>query len=158
MTAFTLERSTIIPAPRDAVFAFFQDPRNLARITPKEMGFDITHIDELPLKPGFRIEYRIRVMGIPVKWVTLIPVYDPPHRFVDIQAKGPYRSWRHEHTFEDLGGQTLIRDRVQYELPFGILGRAAHALVVSRQLRDIFDYRARRIRRIFGHAEGATAA
>jgi ligand-binding SRPBCC domain-containing protein len=158
VTGYTLERSTVIPAPLGEVFAFFEDPGNLARITPRGMGFDITHIDELPIKPGFRIDYTIRIMRVPVRWTTIIPVYDPPHRFVDIQAKGPYRSWTHEHTFEDQGGQTLMRDRVQYELPFGILGRAAHALVVSRQLRDIFDYRARKIRRIFGKAHAPTSA
>jgi ligand-binding SRPBCC domain-containing protein len=153
---YTLDRATLIKAPLDEVFRFFEDPRNLAKITPKGMGFDITHIDGLPVTPGFRIEYTIRVMGVPVKWVTQIPIYEPPNRFVDIQEKGPYRSWRHEHTFEDHDGQTLMRDRVQYELSFGILGRATHALVVSRQLRDIFDYRRRKIRKMFGAREVAT--
>jgi ligand-binding SRPBCC domain-containing protein len=150
---YKLERTALVPAPLHEVFQFFSDPHNLPRITPKGMGFDITQMDELPIRPSFRIEYTVRVMGVPLKWVTIIPVYDPPHRFVDIQKKGPYRSWTHEHTFDEVDGQTLMRDRVQYELPFGILGRAVHALVVSRQLRDIFDYRARKIRKMFGNAK-----
>jgi ligand-binding SRPBCC domain-containing protein len=87
----------------------------------------------------------------------LIESFDPPTSFVDVQVRGPYRSWRHEHTFEEHGNRTLMRDRVQYELPFGILGSVAHRLIVARQLRRIFDYRARRIRKLFAKKAGATS-
>jgi len=147
---YVLERTDLVLAPRDEVFAFFSDPRNLARITPEDMGFKITYIDELPIEPDFRVEYTIRpLLGITLKWVTCIPIFEPPHRFVDVQEKGPYKYWRHEHSFDDLGDQTLMRDRVQYELPFGILGSVAHRVVVARQLKGIFDYRARKIASIF---------
>lgn len=147
---YTLERSQIIAFPRDEVFGFFEDPRNLAKITPKWMGFEIVEIDELPIKPGFRIVYRIKWAGIGLKWVTTITDYDAPNGFADVQTKGPYKNWKHEHTFEDAGdGRTLTRDRVRYEMPFGILGAIAHRLVVARQLRRIFGYRARRIGELF---------
>ena len=146
-----LERDTIIPAPRDEVFAFFETPRNLEKLTPKGMDFTIREIDDLPVKPGFRA-YTIKWLFLPTRWVTIFEEYDPPHGFTDVQAKGPYRLWRHEHSFEDLGDRTLMRDRVQYELPFGILGSIAHRLIVARQLKRIFDYRARRIRKLFAEA------
>lgn len=150
---YTLERTALVPAPLHDVFEFFSNPRNLARITPRNMGFKITHIDDLPIRPGFRIEYTVKpLFGIPVKWVTRIPVFDPPHRFVDIQERGPYRSWRHEHTFEEREGLTLMCDRVQYEMPFGLIGDVVQRLIVARQLQDIFDYRNRKIRRIFSPA------
>lgn len=146
----TLKRSLIVPAPRDRVFAFFSDPRNLAKITPKAMGFRIIHIDELPIRPGFRIEYTVKpLLGIPVRWVTRIPIFEPPFRFIDVQERGPYHYWRHEHTFEDLGDATLMRDRVDYELPLGMLGSAFGSPVVDHQLRRIFDYRSRRINKLF---------
>lgn len=138
---YTLERSQVLPAPRADVFAFFEDPRNLGEITPTEMGFKILKMDDLPMRPGFRIKYRIKVFGAPVTWVTKIIEYKAGSRFVDDQMKGPYAVWRHEHRFEDVEGGTLMRDRVQYSLPFGILGRAVHGLLVARQLRYIFDYR-----------------
>lgn len=146
----TLERSQIVPAGRDTIFRFFEDPRNLAEITPKWMGFEIVEIDELPIRPGFRIVYRIKWAGIALKWVTTITDYDAPSGFADVQTSGPYKSWKHEHTFEDIGdGRTLMRDRVRYEMPFGILGAIAHRLVVARQLRRIFGHRARRIKELF---------
>ena len=62
-------------------------------------------------------------------------------RFVDRQLRGPYRLWHHTHEFEPDGDRTLVRDRVDYALPFGPLGEVAHRLVVARDLRRIFDYR-----------------
>ena len=145
----TLERTTTLDAPIEDVFAFFQDPRNLAGITPDWMGFDFVHIDDGEMRAGFKIAYRIKWMGVSLRWVTRIREYDPPHRFLDVQKKGPYKVWQHEHTFEETASGTVMRDLVRYELPFGILGEAAHWLIVRRQLQRIFDYRARRIEKLF---------
>ena len=144
-----LEIEAVVPAPRPEVFAFFENPLNLKKLTPRAMDFTIREIGELPAKPGFRIVYTIKWLFVPIKWVTIFEEYDPPHGFTDVQARGPYRLWRHEHSFEDLGDRTLMRDRVQYELPFGILGSIVHRLIVARQLERIFDYRTRRIRKLF---------
>lgn len=89
---YTLERVTLVPAPREEVFAFFSDPANLKTITPKSLDFRITHIDELPVRPGFRIEYTIRPMVLKLRWVTLITDFDAPSLFADVQEKGPYKS------------------------------------------------------------------
>jgi ligand-binding SRPBCC domain-containing protein len=150
-TMYTLERETIIPAPREEVFAFFADARNLAQITPKWIGVRVERTDELPIRPGFRIEHPIRWLGVRIRWSSVIAEYDPPVRFLDRQVRGPYRHWEHEHTFVEHPDGTLMRDRVQYELPFGILGAVTHRLIVARQLERIFDYRARRIRKMFAH-------
>lgn len=147
---YVLEREQLIAAPLEATFPFFQDPRNLVKITPGWLNLEIIELDELPLRPGSKIGYRIRWLGISLRWLTLITDFEPGRRFVDVQTRGPYSSWRHEHTFEDVDGRTLMRDRVEYDLPFGMLGRIVHKLLVSRQLRRIFDYRSERIEEIFG--------
>ena len=79
---------------------------------------------------------------IPVSWRSRIEAYDPPHSFVDVQLRGPYRRWDHRHTFRAVDGGTQVIDEVEYELPFGPLGDLVHRLVVRNQLRHIFDYRA----------------
>jgi len=149
-----LERTTELDAPITEVFPFFQDPRNLAEITPSWMGFDLVHIDDGEMRSGFKMAYRIRWLGVSLHWITRIKEYDPPDRFVDIQTKGPYKVWRHEHTFEETASGTIMRDFVRYQLPFGILGDVVHWLIVRRQLRRIFDYRARRIAKLFATTEG----
>lgn len=147
---YLLERTQEIAAPRDEVFAFFAGPDNLGAITPGWLRFELRRIDKLPFGVGTKIEYRIRPFGVPQRWVARIVSHMPPLRFVDVQEEGPYASWRHLHEFDELdGGRTLMRDRVEYALPFGLLGRAAHALLVGRQLREIFGYRAEVIGRLF---------
>ncbi len=135
--------------PLEVAFGFFEDPRNLRLMTPDWLHFRISSIRGTPLDVGTTIFYRIRWLGLPITWVSRITEFERNRRFVDVQMRGPYRSWRHEHTFEERDGQTFMRDRVHYELPLGFLGGIAHRLLVSRQLRAIFDYRGSEIRRIF---------
>jgi ligand-binding SRPBCC domain-containing protein len=130
-------------------FAFFQDPYNLARITPPSLAFRIANRERVEMRRGAEITYGIRVAGVPLSWKTIITAYDPPSLFVDEQAAGPYRFWRHTHTFRPTPAGTIVADRVDYALPFGWAGRIVHALYVARRLRRIFDYRQEMLARIF---------
>jgi ligand-binding SRPBCC domain-containing protein len=134
----------------DQVFPLFENPHNLGSLTPAGMGFEILSISDPPMQHGTTIEYRIRPFGVPQRWLTKIVEYEPARSFVDLQKDGPYRYWRHKHTFRDDGGRTLMTDRVEFQMPVGVLGRLAHRLVVDRELRRIFDYRADVIARLFG--------
>jgi ligand-binding SRPBCC domain-containing protein len=147
--AYRLECSMFVPLPIEQVFAVFGDPRNLARITPASLGFEIVS-SEPRMRRGAEIEYRIRWAGLPLSWKTLITAYEPPNLFIDEQIRGPYRLWRHRHMFRAAEGGTEIADQVDYALPFGILGRAAHALAVRRQLNGIFSYRQEALARMLG--------
>lgn len=152
MTTHRLVATQRIPRPIDEVVPFFADPRNLGRLTPSSMGFEFL-TDDFAMRAGLEIRYRIHpILGIPATWATRITEADPPRGFVDIQAKGPYRRWQHRHRFEPVEGGTVVHDDIEYELPFGPLGRLAHALVVRRQLEWIFRYRAAAVRSIFAPA------
>ena len=154
MTTHRLTATQRIARPIDEVFAFFADPRNLVRLTPASMGLELT-TEDLNLRDGLEIRYRIRpLLGIPLTWVTRIVDVDAPHGFVDVQTRGPYRSWRHAHRFEsiDEGSATLVHDEIEYALPLGPLGDLANALVIRRELEWIFRYRAAAIRSVFAPA------
>ena len=142
-----------IRKPLEEVFKFFQDPRNLARITPPELGFQVTTPGPIEMRKGAKIDYTIRWLGLPMKWRTLITDYQPPSLFMDEQLRGPYKLWRHRHDFQEVDGASVISDRVEYELPLRVLGRFAHALFVGRQLRGIFVYRQRTIAQILGEQD-----
>jgi len=129
------------PVPLAEVFRFFEDPRNLGRITPPWLNFAIVDPAGVRMRKGAEIDYVIRWQGLPMKWRTLITEYNPPMRFVDEQARGPYALWHHEHTFEETAEGVEIRDRVDYRLPLGPLGAIAHAVMVKRQLLEIFRFR-----------------
>ena len=146
MRVHVLEREQRIPAPPERVFPFFEDARNLEAITPPFLGFRVTTPAPIDMRPGARIEYRLKLHGVPVRWRTRIEQFDPPHMFVDLQTSGPYRLWHHTHVFEPDGrGGTLMRDRVRYALPFGPLGELAHLAFVRRDLRRIFDFRQEKV-------------
>ena len=108
-----------------------------------------------PLSRGSRITYRIRWAFLSLRWITRISRWEPETLFEDVQEKGPYRRWVHSHRFASEEGGTRMRDRVEYELPFGILGRLAHRLLVRRQLEDIFRHRARVIAELFERIPGS---
>jgi ligand-binding SRPBCC domain-containing protein len=142
---WVLERAQLVPRRREDVFAFFSDAHNLEAITPGFLRFRIVTPGPIELAPGALIAYRLSLFGVPFSWRTRIDELVPGERFVDVQLAGPYRRWRHLHTFEDAPGGTLVRDRVDYELPFGPLGTLAHALLVRPSLARIFAHRAARI-------------
>lgn len=150
MRFHTLRREQWTPAPQAEVFQFFSDARNLAEITPPWLGFRILTKRPIRMRRGAQIQYRISVHGIPMKWITEIRRWNAPHSFVDTQLSGPYSLWHHTHLFDSVDGGTRMRDIVRYRLPLGPLGRIMNKVLVSRDVRAIFDYRARRIRDLFG--------
>jgi ligand-binding SRPBCC domain-containing protein len=146
-----LERSQRVGQPLEESFAFYGDARNLERITPPWLGFEVTTPEPIEMGVGTVIEYRLRLHRVPVRWRTRIQAWEPPHRFVDAQVRGPYSLWEHTHSFEEDGpGATLIRDRVRYSIPFGPLGELAERLLVRRDLKQIFDYRRDAVARELG--------
>ena len=135
------EQEQLIQRSRRQVFAFFADAANLERITPGSLHFEIRSPQPIAMHAGATIDYDLALFGLRFRWRTLIESFDPEAGFVDVQTKGPYRSWRHTHQFSDAPGGTLVRDRVEYELPFGPLGEIVRRLFVARQIRRIFDFR-----------------
>jgi ligand-binding SRPBCC domain-containing protein len=137
-----LRREQRLPGTPDEVFPFFADAHNLEAITPSWLAFHVVTPAPIEMRPGALIEYRLRLHGLRIAWLTRIEEWVPGVRFVDAQLSGPYALWHHTHEFAPDGdGGTLMRDVVRYALPLGPLGELAHALVVRQDLARIFDFR-----------------
>jgi ligand-binding SRPBCC domain-containing protein len=139
-----------VPRPLEEVFEFFSNAENLGEITPAWLHFRILSVEPVPLQKGTLMRYSLRWRIFPIHWTTEIVEWEPPHRFVDVQLKGPYKLWHHEHRFVAKGAGTRISDEVQYDLPFGVLGRIAHGLKVRHDVEGIFAYRRAVIEKRFG--------
>lgn len=141
MPEHILQCKQIIEHPRDEVFEFFADARNLERITPPELQFHIITPQPIDIKKGTLIEYQLKLLGFRVKWKTEITQWNPPHDFVDTALKSPYRQWIHLHKFiVGENGETIMKDVVRYRLPLEPFGNLAH-WYVKKELNYIFDYR-----------------
>jgi ligand-binding SRPBCC domain-containing protein len=153
MRIHILQREQRLRGTPEAVFPFFADARNLEAITPPLLRFRVITPEPIEMRPGTLIQYRLRLHGIGVSWLTSIQAWDPPHRFVDVQLRGPYALWHHTHEFapaEDDPGTTVMRDTVRYAMPFGPLGTLADRLLVRRDLAAIFDHRRDRVPLLLG--------
>jgi len=151
MKTFSLHSEVWLPQPLEEVFAFFSDARNIERLTPPWLRFEVLTPGAGLVRPGMLIDYRLRLHGFPIRWRSEITVWEPPHRFVDEQRHGPYRRWVHEHTFEASKGGTLAVDHVEYAVLGGSL---VNGLFVAPDLRRVFAFRRKTLLEIFGGGKG----
>lgn len=150
MHIYTLEYRQLIKAPIARVWDFFSAPGNLGKITPEHMNFKIIKMVGDRMFAGQRIEYRVSVLPmVRLTWITEITEVEENRFFVDEQRKGPYALWRHRHSFKETPEGVEMTDRIDYAIPFGILGRLANWLFVARQVRAIFAFRFVAAERIF---------
>lgn len=127
----------------ETAWHFFSSPKNLSKITPKHMGFTVLSDDNHEqIVEGMIIDYTVSPMlKIPLKWRTRITQVEFHKSFTDFQEKGPYKYWNHFHEFIPNKDGVMIKDTVDYEMPFGFLGKMAHQRFVKKKLADIFDFR-----------------
>lgn len=136
----------LLPRPREQVFPFFAEAQNLEILTPAWLHFEVLTPRPITMEKGTVIDYRLRIRGVAVRWQSLISIWEPPYRFVDVQRRGPYRSWVHEHRFAESGESTRVIDQVTYD---HIGGRIVNRLLVAPDLRRIFDFRHRKLEEHF---------
>jgi len=149
MKTYSFETQTILDKHIHEVFPFFANAENLDAVTPPWLKFEILTPLPIEMKVGTKVDYRLRLHGMPIRWCSEITEWDPPHKFTDVQIKGPYCLWRHEHFFTAESNQTRMIDRVEYAIPGWIFAPIVHSLFVKRDLEKIFDYRERRFLEIF---------
>lgn len=147
---YTIHSQVWLPRPLDEVFRFFSDARNLQQITPGWLDFRVTGMNTNEIQSGTRIDYRLKIRGIPFRWQSEIAEWNPPYYFVDRQIVGPYAEWRHEHLFASDRGGTQCTDHVQYAPPGGkLLAPLINKLIVARDVEGIFEYRRARLAELF---------
>lgn len=147
----TLEKTITLPITLHEAWDFFSDPKNLKKITPEYMKFEITSGNAgEKVYPGMVIRYHVRpFLNIKMNWTTEITHLRDYSYFVDNQLDGPYSIWNHQHHFKEVDSGVEMTDILFYKIPFGPLGRLANWLFVRRQVRKIFKYRERVLSELF---------
>jgi ligand-binding SRPBCC domain-containing protein len=148
---YSIKTVQVLKISLDEAWAFFSSPKNLQKITPQKLGFQIIskHHGE-KMYPGQIIEYKVSpILGIPLYWMTEITHVEDRKFFVDEQRFGPYQLWHHQHHFKETAEGVEMTDIVHYKLPLGSLGDIANVLMVKKQLKEIFDYRYQVVEKLF---------
>lgn len=154
-----------VPFPLEQVFLFFANPGNLPRIMPPATGTKVIRL-KLVSPPGTRpvtatVTHEPPLAGVGseivtsfrilpflpfrAEWIALITEFEWNHHFADVQKSGPLKSFHHRHELRremrnGIDG-TIVRDNIDYEIGFGLLGRIAQKLFFRRQLDKTFAYR-----------------
>lgn len=153
-SGWRFENVQVVARPLGEVFPFFEQPENLERITPRWLAFQILTPSPVPMRTDARIDYRVALFGIPVRWRSRITGYESGRGFTDVQEVGPFALWNHVHEFREHPLGTSMLDRVDYRPRFGLLGTLAQHLFVGRLVRRIFEHRRACIDEMFGADSG----
>ena len=139
---YQLSKETVVDTTMEKAWSFISNPANLNLITPDDMNFTI--VTDLPerMYEGMLVEYLVRIPYIGEQpWLSELKNIVPGCSFVDIQLVGPYALWHHYHGIEETAGKVRFVDRITYQVPFGVIGRIAHALFIHKTLERIFKCR-----------------
>jgi ligand-binding SRPBCC domain-containing protein len=151
MKIYRLETVQKLPISQKEAWDFLSDPKNLKRITPDYMGFEILSGAADKMYSGQIIQYLVTpVMNIPTKWVTEITHVDEGNYFVDEQRFGPYSLWHHKHFLKPIPNGVEMVDIIDYKIPLGILGQLVHPILVAPKLKQIFEYRKQALIELYG--------
>lgn len=146
MRTYLFKTEQTLVHPVSEIFDFFSDAHNLAVITPPWLHFEVLTPAPIEMKVGTLIDYRLKLRGIPIRWQSEITAWDPPYSFADEQRRGPYRLWRHVHTFDEREGKVTVGDSVTYAVwgP-GLINK----LLIRPDIEKIFTYRSEQLESIF---------
>ena len=151
MKLYNLHKKQNLPISAEEAWKFLSSPKNLKTITPDYMGFNILSGADREMFAGQIIQYIVTpVLGIKTKWVTEITHIDKGYYFVDEQRFGPYALWHHKHFIRPIKGGVEMEDIIDYKIPFGWIGRLVHPILVKPKLKEIFDYRQKKLIELFG--------
>lgn len=148
---YQLYQEQLLKVPKEELWAFISRPENLNEITPAELDFTITSQVPPKMYSGLIIQYQVKLPWLGTQdWVTEIKHIVEGRQFVDEQRIGPYKFWYHYHALQETGNGVKMIDQVSYQPPYGLLGKVANALFISRQLDSIFSFRKKVMNQRFG--------
>jgi ligand-binding SRPBCC domain-containing protein len=89
---------------------------------------------------GESVTWRGRHFGLMLQHTSRITRYEPPTFFQDIMTAGAFKSFEHNHRFEQQDGETVMKDELRFSAPFGVLGLIVERLVLRNYLtRFLFE-------------------
>ena len=136
-----------VPAPAGALFALRSDPWNLRALSPLLP----VHLEAptRPVQPDDVHHIHIRLLRRTIRWELVIVEVEPDRRIVDVQRRGPFRAWRHQHIVLPRGEmESVLADVIDFRFFVGAWGRVLDRVLVRPLLWLEFANQQRRLRRL----------
>jgi ligand-binding SRPBCC domain-containing protein len=163
-----------VPAPLENVFRFLADPNNLPLLMPPwmQVRLEIQRIVSPDLAAGDRCARTGSVLTASYRTTPFLPFritsearitgFGWNEYFEDIQGRGPFKTWHHRHDFlrdrRNGADGTIVRDNIEYDPGFGLLGSVANSLFIAPQMRRTFEHRQKTLEEIIRRGELNEAA
>lgn len=135
----TIIKRTIINCDVEKLFAFHTDSNNIKKITPSNIKVELLNDDGQSYE-GKIVKIKTTKFFIPTYWEVKIEKLQYPGVLLDIAIKSPFKYWKHQHIFNMKNNQSELVDIIDYELPFGVLGKIVEPLITS-DIKQMFEYR-----------------
>ncbi len=138
----SFEQSFEVNCSIDKVWNFYTDIKHLEIVTPPNLKLNIIETSNKQIVEGLRMTISGRLVLYNSKWNSIISLVDiSKHMYIDEMVKGPFKKWKHTHLFSEIGkNQTVVTDKIEFELPFFFLGKLMEGYV-ENNLKKIFDFR-----------------
>jgi ligand-binding SRPBCC domain-containing protein len=130
----------MISSTQEEMWAFHSSVEALKVLTPPGQTVQIVG-ETVEVVDGAVHELKVKKFGLTLTWIADISDVEPPSKFVDTARKSPFQFWRHTHEFLQTDEGTLLRDTVDYQMPFGFLGRIVNSILIEADVRKMFKFR-----------------
>ncbi len=136
-------KETRIEVPVEKLFAWHKEMGAVLRLTPPWAPLTMISSSNNGIEEGSIVRFRIKLFKIPMIWESKHIEYKENRIFKDIQTKGPFVRWEHSHIFKSDGiNHSIMKDKIEFQLPFGILSRPFYRFAL-KEFDRMFTYRHR---------------
>ena len=144
----TILIETQIHAPAERCFDLMRDIRIHTETTMETDERAVAGVTEGMIGPGQTVTFEGKHFGFKQRLTVRVTEFERPTLFVDEMTEGNFRSFKHIHEFVTVRSGTLMRDRLIWTSPFGIVGRIVDELLLKRHLRDLVSKRNLRLKQL----------
>jgi len=138
----TFEKDSILPASLDDTLAWHARPGAFLRLSPPWQPIELLKPNN-GIDAGATLTMRLPFLGpIGITWHAVHEAPRGYRGFRDVQARGPFNRWEHDHVFEAASAsETRLIDRVSYRLPLWPVAQPLAGWAFRKMIHRMFTYR-----------------
>jgi ligand-binding SRPBCC domain-containing protein len=144
MTLFT--QSSLIKCSLEDLCDFHLDSNNIKKITPSNTKVELLDYTQGTYE-GKIVKIKTTKFFLPMIWEVEIEKFDPPNILIDRAIHSPFKYWRHSHIFTQKGDLCELKDIIEFEVPFGIIGKFFEVFIL-KDIKNMFEYRHKKTKEI----------